>query len=179
MGSLAVSDLYVRSHWHRPLCLQHDHAANCRSCAWNAAGWYSPTVIILFVNKLNNNKLVRTLLWCCMLTRAWIHKAISFQEGWLGSLRVLAVYSSGVVAGALGTSVSEPDTFIAGASGGVYALIAAHLATLILNWKEDSAVKIRKVIHLPLTRIIRLVFISTLVVHDIGLAIYTRFDTEF
>ncbi len=47
---------------------------------------------------------------------------------------------------------ADPDTYIAGASGGVYALIAAHLATLALNWREDSAVKIRKVIHKPLTR---------------------------
>lgn len=64
-----------------------------------------------------------------------------------------------IFSGSLGTSVSDPDTFIAGASGGVYALISAHLATLILNWKEDSAVKIKKVIHKPLTRMVRLIFI--------------------
>ncbi len=33
----------------------------------------------------------------------------------------------------------------AGASGGVYSLIAAHLATLALNWQEDSSVRIQKV----------------------------------
>jgi len=93
----------------------------------------------------------------------------------MGSLRVLVVYTSGVLAGALGTSLSDPTTYLAGASGGVYALIAAHLATLILNWREDSAVKVRKVIHLPVTRVVRLVFISTLTLHDIGLAIYTRY----
>ena len=27
-----------------------------------------------------------------------------------------------------------------GASAGVYALIAAHLATLVLNWHEDGAI---------------------------------------
>ena len=90
------------------------------------------------------------------------------QEGWVGSLRVAAVYLAGVVAGSLGTSLSDPYTYIAGASGGCYALIAAHLATLALNWHEDSAVRIRKVIHKPLTRIIRLVFITTLTLHDIG-----------
>ena len=52
------------------------------------------------------------------------------QEGWMGSLRVAVVYMSGVVAGSLGTSLSDPHTFIAGASGGVYALIAAHLVRL-------------------------------------------------
>lgn len=73
---------------------------------------------------------------------------------------------------------SDPHTFIAGASGGVYALIAAHLATLALNWQEDSAVKIRKVIFKPLTRIVRLVFIITLTLHDIGFAIYVRYFSE-
>lgn len=100
------------------------------------------------------------------------------QEGWIGSLRVFTVYMAGVVAGSLGTSLSDPYTFIAGASGGVYALIAAHLATLALNWQEDSAVKIRKVIFKPLTRIVRLVFIITLVAHDVGLAIYVRYFSD-
>ena len=94
------------------------------------------------------------------------------QEGWMGSLRVAAVYLSGVLAGSLGTSISEPNTYVAGASGGVYALIAAHLATLALNWKEDSSVRIRKVIHKPLTRIVRLVFIITLTAHDVAFAVY-------
>lgn len=75
-------------------------------------------------------------------------------------------------------SFSDPHTYIAGASGGVYALIAAHLATLALNWREDSAVKIRKVIHQPLTRIVRLAFITLLTVHDVAFAIYVRFFTD-
>ena len=64
---------------------------------------------------------------------------------------------------------------ITGASGGCYALIAAHLATLALNWQEDNAVKIKKVIHQPLTRIIRMIFIIFLTVHDLALAMYFRF----
>ena len=52
---------------------------------------------------------------------------------------------SGVVAGSLGTSLSDPGTFLAGASGGVYALIAAHLATMLLNFREDNNIRIRKV----------------------------------
>ena len=42
--------------------------------------------------------------------------------------------------GSLGTSTLDPNVFLAGASGGVYALIAAHLATLILNWREDIVI---------------------------------------
>ena len=100
------------------------------------------------------------------------------QEGWVGSVRVAAVYLSGVLAGSLGTSLSDPYTYIAGASGGCYALIAAHLATMALNWHEDSAVRIQKVVHKPLTRIIRLIFIITLTLHDIGFAIYVRYFTD-
>ena len=40
---------------------------------------------------------------------------------------------------------ADPNTYVAGASGGVYSLIAAHLATVLINWSEDSTVKIRKV----------------------------------
>jgi len=100
------------------------------------------------------------------------------QEGWKGSLKVAVIYLSGVIAGSLGTSLADPYTYIAGASAGVYALISAHLATLALNWQEDSAIKIKKVIHQPLTRIVRLVFIISLTIHDIGFAIYVRFFSE-
>jgi len=46
--------------------------------------------------------------------------------------RVLIVYFAGVIAGSLATSLTDPYVFLAGASGGVYALITAHLATVIL-----------------------------------------------
>ena len=50
--------------------------------------------------------------------------------------RILLIYVSGVAAGSLATSVTDPDVYLAGASGGVYALIAAHLANVIFNWGE-------------------------------------------
>lgn len=46
--------------------------------------------------------------------------------------RVLIIYTAGVVAGSLCTSVTDPTVYLAGASGGVYALLFAHLASLIL-----------------------------------------------
>lgn len=46
--------------------------------------------------------------------------------------RVLIIYMAGVVAGSLGTSVTEPYIRLAGASGGVYAILMAHIATIIL-----------------------------------------------
>ena len=57
-----------------------------------------------------------------------------------GSLRVFIVYILGVLSGSLFVSVFDQKIFLAGASGGCYALIAAHLATLILNWKEDIVI---------------------------------------
>jgi membrane associated rhomboid family serine protease len=46
--------------------------------------------------------------------------------------RVLLVYLAGVFAGSMGTSLSNPFIYLAGASGGVYALITAHIATIIM-----------------------------------------------
>lgn len=46
--------------------------------------------------------------------------------------RVLIIYIAGVVAGSLGTSVTDPYTRLAGASGGVYAILLAHIATIIM-----------------------------------------------
>ena len=36
------------------------------------------------------------------------------QEDWKGSFRVMAVYFSGVIAGSLGTSIVNPNTYVAG-----------------------------------------------------------------
>ena len=46
---------------------------------------------------------------------------------------------------------------------------------MILNWKEDNAIKIRKVIHKPMTKIIRIIFISFLTIHDFAIAIYETY----
>lgn len=46
--------------------------------------------------------------------------------------RVALVYLAGVAAGSMGTSIVNPRIFLAGASGGVYALITAHIATIIM-----------------------------------------------
>jgi rhomboid-related protein 1/2/3 len=53
---------------------------------------------------------------------------VMVQRWW----RVLIVYIAGVVAGSLGTSVFVPYTRLAGASGGVYAILLAHIASIIM-----------------------------------------------
>ncbi|XP_072882538.1 rhomboid-related protein 3 isoform X2 [Hemitrygon akajei] len=51
-----------------------------------------------------------------------------------GSLRISFIYLSGVLAGSLGVSVADMTAPVAGSSGGVYALISAHLANVAMNW---------------------------------------------
>lgn len=46
--------------------------------------------------------------------------------------RVLIIYFAGVLAGSLATSILDPTTKLAGASGGVYAIITAHIAKIIM-----------------------------------------------
>lgn len=41
-----------------------------------------------------------------------------------------------MVSGSLGTSVFDTDVYLVGASGGVYALLAAHLANVLLNYNN-------------------------------------------
>ncbi|VDK72519.1 unnamed protein product [Onchocerca ochengi] len=50
--------------------------------------------------------------------------------------RIALVYLSGVLAGSLLDYAIDPRTYLAGASGGVYALLAAHIAELLINWTE-------------------------------------------
>ena len=55
---------------------------------------------------------------------------------WLKNIcRVVIVYLAGVVFGGVGGSLPSPTSYLAGASAGVYALIAAHVSTLVMNWK--------------------------------------------
>jgi rhomboid-related protein 1/2/3 len=105
-----------------------------------------------------------------------------FLEASHGHLRVAAVYLAGVVGGSLGSSVIDPNVFLAGASGGVYALITAHLATLILNWREDIVImrnrfrrgKAPAAVHGHIVRTLRLVTVLAYGVADTGVALYRR-----
>ncbi len=62
-----------------------------------------------------------------MQTRAWQISSLSFQiQRWRAYNR------SRLIAGSLAHSVSDPYVALAGASGGCYALIGAHVATIIM-----------------------------------------------
>lgn len=77
-------------------------------------------------------------------------------------LRVGPLYLAGVVLGSLLQYVLDPNVILVGASGGVYALLFAHLANLILNWAE-----------MPF-RWFRLGGLGAFLAFDIGHVIYRR-----
>lgn len=83
-----------------------------------------------------------------------------------GSLRIGAVYMAGVLAGSLGTSVFDTDVYLVGASGGVYALLAAHLANVLLNYSNMEF------------GTVRLFGIFVVASADVGFAIYDRYAAE-
>ncbi|BFZ20276.1 hypothetical protein BsWGS_23315 [Bradybaena similaris] len=98
--------------------------------------------------------------------------------------RVGIVYMLGVLAGGLAHSISDHNVSLVGASGGVYALLGAHLAAIVINWKEmnykcldpeemqDNACC--GICRVLLSAPVRLAIILILVVPDTGLAVYRR-----
>lgn len=80
--------------------------------------------------------------------------------------RILLIYVCGVTAGSLASSISDPQAYLAGASGGVYAIIAAHLANVIFNWSE---------MEFPALRLISLLLFAGV---DTGVAVYYRYVQE-
>lgn len=77
--------------------------------------------------------------------------------------RVSLLYFAGVIAGSLATSITDPWVRLAGASGGVYSLITAHIATIVMNWSEMT---------FPL---IQLLIFGLIVCCDLGSSIYERY----
>jgi len=80
--------------------------------------------------------------------------------------RVLIIYFAGVLAGSLGTSITDPFTRLAGASGGVYAILLAHIATIIMNWSEMR------------WGLYQLAILLVLIFADVGTAIYNRYVSD-
>merc|ERR1712137_198184 len=101
-----------------------------------------------------------------------------------GAWRVTVVYCFGVMAGSLASSVFDPKMYLGGASGGVYALVASHLATLLMNWKEDSVIIAHRVRrqrkrtatkhHGKIVRLMRLGIVILYAIIDFVVAIYKR-----
>ncbi|OZC11460.1 peptidase, S54 family [Onchocerca flexuosa] len=77
--------------------------------------------------------------------------------------RIALVYLSGVLAGSLLDYAIDPRIYLAGASGGVYALLAAHLAELLINWTEMEFALYRALV------------LAVLIISDVSLVIYHRY----
>jgi len=102
-----------------------------------------------------------------------------------GSWRISLLYLIGVISGSLASSCTEPQVHLAGASSGVYALIAAHISNLILNWKEDVLIVRQNntagfsAINGGLIRLLRLTAVMAFVVVDIIIGVYNNFFANF
>lgn len=83
-----------------------------------------------------------------------------------GSGRIACIYLAGVLAGSLGTSIFDSNAYLVGSSGGVYALLAAHLANIMLNYSNMEY------------GIVRLLAILLFASCDVGFAIYSRYESE-
>nr|CAI5862694.1 unnamed protein product [Callosobruchus analis] len=77
--------------------------------------------------------------------------------------RVLLIYFAGVLAGSLAHSVVDPNIMLGGASGGVYSIMTAHIADVIMNWS---------VTPYPL---IQLIAFSIIICVDLGMTVYERY----
>ena len=80
-----------------------------------------------------------------------------------GSLRCAGLYVGGVLAGSLASSMLDAHVYLVGASGGVYALLAAHLANVLLNYGH---------MRLPALRLVGVAFIASV---DVSLAILDHY----
>lgn len=91
--------------------------------------------------------------------------------------RVMIVYFCGVIGGSLAHSVTDYKVGLVGASGGCYALIGAHLASVILNWKEMNykCAGCGDPIRVVSSAWMRLLFLVAIVSVDTGSAVYKRF----
>ncbi|KRX67556.1 Protein rhomboid [Trichinella sp. T9] len=83
-----------------------------------------------------------------------------------GRKAVAIVYMAGVLAGSLAMSIYDSEVCLVGASGGVYALMAAHISNLFLNFSclECRTLRIFSIILVALT--------------DIGFSIWNRFHSS-
>jgi len=98
-----------------------------------------------------------------------------------GSTRVGGVYILGVISGCLATACFTPHYHLAGASSGVYSLLAANLSNLILNWKEEDLITFTghrgqgsaTAMQAGLFKVVKLTSILTYIIVDTLLAVYS------
>ncbi|KAK9883249.1 hypothetical protein WA026_001438 [Henosepilachna vigintioctopunctata] len=129
----------------------------------------------VFIYRPDKRKEVWRFLLYMMLHASWLHLGFNLVVQMVvglplemvhGSGRVALIYMAGVIAGSLGTSVFDTNVCLVGASGGVYALLAGHLANIMLNYNNMQC------------GILKLVGIIAIASCDVGYAIYSRYAGE-
>ncbi|KAL1501688.1 hypothetical protein ABEB36_006972 [Hypothenemus hampei] len=95
-----------------------------------------------------------------LVVQIFLGIALEYRNRWW---RVFTVYMAGILAGSLLTSVADPKVYLSGASGGVYAIVTAHVANMILNWKD---LEYRK---------LQLFIITVILSADLACAFYNRY----
>ncbi|ROT62859.1 putative protein rhomboid-like [Penaeus vannamei] len=128
-----------------------------------------------FIYRPDKRHHVWRFFFYAFLHAGWVHLAFNLLVQLLvglplemvhGSARIGTVYLAGVLAGSLGTSVFDADVYLVGASGGVYALLAAHLANVLINYNN---------MQFGILRLIGVFFVASA---DVGFAIYDRYAHE-
>ncbi|XP_034029991.1 rhomboid-related protein 2 [Thalassophryne amazonica] len=131
--------------WHSRLIYKPDH----RQEAWR---FLSYMFVHAGVEHIVGNLIMQLLLG---IPLELVHKG--FEVG--------MVYTAGVLAGSLASSIFDPLSALVGASGGVYALIGGYFMNAVVNFRE----------MIPLLGIFRILVIVIIVGTDFGFAIYRRF----
>lgn len=130
----------------------------------------------LFIYRPDKRHEVWRFLFYVVLHAGWFHLGFNLCIQLLfglplemvhGSGRIACIYFAGVLAGSLGTSVFDPEVYLVGASGGVYALLAAHLANVVINF------------HQMRYGVLRLLVILAFASCDVGFAVYARYCDEY
>ncbi|XP_012934992.2 rhomboid-related protein 2 [Aplysia californica] len=93
--------------------------------------------------------------------------------------RVMILYICGVVVASLGHSVCDRYYGLAGAAGGCYAVLAAHVLSMIMNWKNLNNNKKESGAKRILCSVtLRIIIILILVAAQIALAVYRRWGVD-
>ena len=102
----------------------------------------------------------------------WLHLLVNMSMQLLlgiplelvhGFCRIMFIYSAGVVSGSVAASIFDSSVLLAGCGGGVYALLSAHLANVLLHHESMAN---------PYLRLIGLLFLASL---EVGFGVYRRY----
>ena len=139
------------------LCLFSYYSTQSSQSSWperGDRGWADIRLDSLLVYSPRRKRELWRFLSYCLIHSSWWHLAFNVAVQLLlgvplemvhGSARVGLIYTSGVLAGSLSTSVLDPEVGLVGASGGVYSLLAGHLANLVINFHSQALGPVRLV----------------------------------